>query len=79
MKKIPQIADAFGYGTHDAKPGELEGIIREGASIAQGYALRALEVTRDLDRVPFRVEMMPDITRRQLKEVIDLLTKVMKR
>lgn len=78
MKKIPQIADAFGYGTHDAKPGELEGIIREGASEAQSHAFRALEATRDLGKLPFPLQMVPDITRQQLQEAIDLLAKVMK-
>lgn len=50
MKK-PQVADSFGKGTHDAKPGELEGIAHSFLRDARAHLYNAKDALVTLDRV----------------------------
>lgn len=49
MKKL-QVANSFGKGTHDAKPGELEGIAHSFLHDARAFLNNARDVCVTLDR-----------------------------
>ena len=71
---IPQIADMWGKGTHDAKPGELEAVVASNLHNSIAYLHRALAAAQDIAHLPWAPTIDPEECREILARVIDELT-----
>lgn len=70
---VPQVADIWGKGTHDARPGELESLLSSEIHGALARLVQAAILTQAVCKLPWPAEVDVEKTKQKIREARDVV------